>query len=715
MLDYLIAWTDRLRFGVAKNLPFLIPNKKGGIHHLLITVALLSFAVWLRLKIAPINIGLQYLTFYPAVTLAAIVGGFEAGVFAAIVGVACATFIFTPPYYSFSLEAVKTTFWSNSVFLMDSIIVSFCIEAMHRYREKCTLQLKQTVDMHSALEQSMQYVTKIIDNLFSYVALLDNDGVVQEVNKAPLERAGYHREEVIGHYFYDAPWWNYDENVRDQLIEAIDAAKQGYTLRYDVIVKMGDEFVPIDFQISPVRDDDGNIIGLLPTGVDITLRKKAEEEVRILAFYDALTKLANRRLLLDRLQQALVSSERNRNFGAVLFLDMDKFKKINDLNGHDHGDLMLIDVAERIKRCVREVDTVARFGGDEFVVLFEDFGQNEEGASQRAALIAEKIRASLAVPFQINGQLHHSSPSIGVCLYKGQSVSVDDLIKHADIAMFRAKNEGRNTVRFYDPNLQQLLEKRAALEADLSQALSSQQLHLYYQIQYEKENHRPMAAEALIRWIHPKLGMILPVQFMSIAEESSLILEIGQWILETACRQLEKWKTNPATRHLMLAVNISSQQFMMHDFVESIQTALGTYGIEPSQLKLELTEKVILNDIEDSMVKLKALKALGISLALDEFGTGYSSLAYLKKLPIDQVKIDPCFMQNLGSDLDDGMMVKTIIDMAKNFSINVIAEGVETETQTAFLEKYGCLAYQGYLYGKPMPIDQFDELVKHIS
>ena len=715
MLDYLIALTERIRFGVAKNFPLLIPRMRGGIHHLLITVALLTFAVWLRLRIAPINIGLQYLTFFPSVTLAAIVGGFEAGLFAAIIGVACATFIFTPPYYSFSIDAVKATMWSNSVFLIDTIIVSFSIEAMHRYREKFTLQLQQTSEMYAALEESTQYMTKILDNLFSYVALLDTNGVVQEVNKAPLERAGYHREEIIGHYFYDAPWWSYDEKVRDQLIEAIDAAKQGFTLRYDVVVKMGDEFVPIDFQISPVHDNAGNLIGLLPTGVDITLRKKAEEEVRILAFYDSLTKLANRRLLMDRLQQALASSDRSGNFGAVLFLDMDKFKKINDLRGHDHGDSMLIEVAERIKGCVREVDTVARFGGDEFVVLFEDFGQNEAGASQRAASIAEKIRASLNLPFQINGQMHYSSPSIGVCLYNGQTVSVDDLIKHADIAMFRAKNEGRNGVRFYDPILQRMLETRAVLEADLRQALSSQQLHLYYQIQYEKAHHRPMAAEALIRWIHPEFGMILPVQFMPIAEESAIILEIGQWVLETACQQLDKWNNRPSDSTFNAGSQHQPQQFMMHDFVESIQTALGTYGIEPSRLKLELTEKVMLNDIDDSLVKLKALKALGINLALDEFGTGYSSLAYLKKLPIDQVKIDPCFMQNLGSDLDDGMMVKTIIDMARNFSINVIAEGVETETQTAFLENYGCLAYQGYLYGKPMPIDQFDEFVKQGS
>lgn len=443
---------------------------------------------------------------------------------------------------------------------------------------------------------------------------------------------------------------------------------------------------------------------------DITERKKAEEEIRNLAFYDPLTKLPNRRLLLDRLKLALSVSERNSQFGALLFLDMDKFKILNDTLGHNIGDLMLIDVAQRIKLSVRETDTVARFGGDEFVVLFEGMGLLPEEVLQKVTLIAEKIRLALSAPFHLERHVHLSSPSIGITLFQGRKISADELIKHADIAMYQAKSAGRNRVQFFDPMLQQRMETRLAMESDLRHALSAQQLQLYYQLQYNSEG-KPFGAEALIRWIHPERGMISPAQFIPIAEESTLIQDIGFWVLETACQQLAQWGQHAQTRHLLLAINVSAHQFMLTHFVESVETCLKTHGVEPSRLKLELTESVILSDLEDVIQKMERLQAFGVRLSLDDFGTGYSSLAYLKRLPIHQIKIDQSFVRDIESNPSDAMMVKNIIDIAHNFNLNVIAEGVETQEQFEFLKQNGCRAFQGYLFAKPLPIMQLEQLL----
>ena len=446
---------------------------------------------------------------------------------------------------------------------------------------------------------------------------------------------------------------------------------------------------------------------------EIAARRDAEEEIRNLAFYDVLTGLPNRRLLMDRLSLALALSQRNRQFGAVLFLDMDNFKTLNDTLGHDYGDLMLVEVSERLKSCVRDADTVARLGGDEFVVLLEDIDMQAAQALEKVALIAEKIREVLAHPYLLSGREHHSSPSIGVCMYLGQETPIDALLKHADMAMYGAKAAGKNTVRFFDPVMQKTVEKHAALERDLRLAVSGGQLGLHYQIQVDGDR-RVYGAEALVRWMNPVSGMVLPGEFIPLAEESSLIVEIGDWVLDAACRQLSVWQSHKSTRNLTIAVNVSAQQFKLADFVERVSAVLNAHGVEASKLKLELTESVVLSDaveVADVVAKMRALKALGVKLALDDFGTGYSSLAYLKQLPLDQIKIDQSFVRHIATDYNDALMVKTIIDLAQNFDLDVIAEGVETEAQLAFLNQHGCLAYQGYLFGRPMPIETLEELL----
>lgn len=462
--------------------------------------------------------------------------------------------------------------------------------------------------------------------------------------------------------------------------------------------------------ISEVKDPTGRVTEYVATFSDITQRKQAEEEIRNLAFYDGLTGLPNRRLLLDRCHLALAASQRSRQYGALLFLDMDRFKTLNDTLGHEYGDRMLVEVARRMQACVRESDTVARLGGDEFVVLLEDVDEQSAVASQKVAQIAEKIRASLSVSYQLAEHEHLSSPSIGVSLYRGNEEPVEVLLKYADMAMYQAKDAGRNAVRFFDPGMQLAVESRAALEADLRRAVPEGQLHLYYQIQVNNE-HRVLGAEALVRWIHPLRGMVPPAQFIPVAEESALILEIGGWVMETACRQLAEWRIHALTRNLSIAVNVSAQQFKLHDFVNRVESILRTCDVDPSLLKLELTESVVLSDLADVVAKMHALRALGVKLSLDDFGTGYSSLAYLKQLPLDQLKIDQSFVRDIVTDPNDAVMVQTIIDMALNFKLNVIAEGVESEEQLSFLKLHGCMAYQGYLFSRPVPVEEFEALL----
>jgi diguanylate cyclase (GGDEF)-like protein/PAS domain S-box-containing protein len=540
------------------------------------------------------------------------------------------------------------------------------------------------------------------------ILITDASANIIRVNKAFTDITGYAPEEVLGKnpsvlssgrhdkVFYAAMW--------QQLLEAGSWTGEVWDRR-----KSG-QIYPKWLTITAVKNEQGNTTQYVSIFSDITERKQAENEIRNLAFYDALTNLPNRRLMLDRFRLALSGSARSNLYGAVLFLDMDKFKTLNDTLGHDYGDLMLVEVAARIQSCVREIDTVARFGGDEFVVLLEEIDAGAAQASNKVALIAEKIRAMLSLPYRLKDHEHHSSPSIGVCLYRGNEESVDTLLKHADLAMYQAKNSGRNAVRFFDPEMQQAVETHAAIYVGLRHAVPDRQLRLHYQIQVDSE-HRPFGAEALVRWIHPECGMILPGKFIPIAEESTLIIELGDWVLKAACQQLALWSKLEKTRHLELAVNVSAQQFCRHDFVKNVIAIVRAHRVNPARLKLELTESVVLTGIADIVTKMHALRAEGIKLSLDDFGTGYSSLSYLKQLPLDQIKIDQSFVHDIAIDNYDAMMVKTIIDLAQNFNLNVIAEGVETGVQLDFLKRNGCMAYQGYLFGKPVPIEEFEALL----
>ncbi|KAF1047824.1 bifunctional diguanylate cyclase/phosphodiesterase [Xylophilus sp.] len=454
---------------------------------------------------------------------------------------------------------------------------------------------------------------------------------------------------------------------------------------------------------APIFDAHGVFRGYRGVGRNITERKRAEDEIERLAFYDALTGLPNRRLLHDRLHGALGRSLESHQHGALLFIDLDNFKDLNDTLGHDVGDSLLERVANRLVTCVRTGDTVARLGGDEFVVMMENLGADEAAAEGRARIVARKVLDALNHPYVLDGYEHHSTPSIGVTLFGGSRVQgVDEALKRADLAMYQAKAAGRNTIIVFHPDMQTAVSSRSALETDLRHALANGELRLYYQPVVDAQQ-RLLGAEALLRWLHPARGMVSPGDFIPLAEQTGLILPIGRWVLESACAQLVLWAAQPATRGFFIAVNVSARQFRQSDFVAEVADTLARSGATPQRLKLELTESLLLGDIEDAVAKMGQLKDRGVGFSLDDFGTGYSSLSYLKRLPLDQLKIDQSFVRDVLTDANDAAIVRTILALAQSLDLQVVAEGVENEGQHVFLREHGCRAFQGYLFGRPAP------------
>jgi len=468
----------------------------------------------------------------------------------------------------------------------------------------------------------------------------------------------------------------------------------------------------MEVDIVPVADDAGVFFThWVAVGRDITRRKVAESEIIHLAFYDPLTQLPNRQLLMDRLQLALAHPPQLPREGALMFIDLDNFKTLNDTLGHQKGDLLLQQVAERLTGCVRTADTVARLGGDEFVVMLENLGQDPREAAAKAQTVGKQILAALSEPYVLAGYQHYSTCSIGVTSFNQNHNSIGDLLKQADLAMYQAKTSGRNTLCFFDPVMQAAVSASAALQSDLRQGLREKQFLLYYQPQVGRDG-RMTGAEALLRWNHPGRGMVSPAEFIPVAEESGLILPLGQWALETACRQLATWAQCPETAALSIAVNVSVRQFRHPEFVDLVMAALNDTKVSPYKLKLELTESLLANDMEITISKMAKLKATGVTLSIDDFGMGYSSLSCLKRLPLDQLKIDKSFVADILRDPNDAAIARTIIGLAQSLGLGVVAEGVETEAQRDFLYRQGCECYQGYLFCKPLPIDALEQFMK---
>jgi diguanylate cyclase (GGDEF)-like protein/PAS domain S-box-containing protein len=459
-----------------------------------------------------------------------------------------------------------------------------------------------------------------------------------------------------------------------------------------------------------IRNPQGHMT-LLGVTRDIRQRMSAQKEIQRLAFYDTLTHLPNRKLLLDRMAHALSASARNLHTGALLFIDLDHFKTLNDTRGHDTGDLLLQQIAQRLIDCVREGDTVARLGGDEFVIMLEDLDENQRKAAAEARTIGEKILDTLRQVYVLVGTEYHCTASLGITLFNGHGDTVEELLKRADMAMYEVKSAGRNALRFFDPEMQAEASRRADMEVDLRRALQEQQMLLHYQGQVDGMG-RIVGAEALARWRHPERGMVSPAEFIPLAEETGLIQPLGDWVLETACEQLVTWGRQPATAHMSLAVNVSPRQFRHADFVSRVLAVIDRTGANPARLKLELTESLLVDDLEGTIVKMTLLKVHGVSFALDDFGTGYSSLAYLKRLPLDQLKIDQSFVRDVLTDSNDAAIARTVVALGQSLGLSVIAEGVETQGQQDFLASQGCEYYQGYLFNRPMALEEFNRFLQ---
>jgi len=565
------------------------------------------------------------------------------------------------------------------------------------------------------LRRSEEHNRLILESAAEGIFGVDQDGVTTFVNPAAARMLGYAPDELIGRSMHAAIHHHYADGSPYPESEC----PMGQTFRDGATHRATDETLwrkdgtrfPVDYASTPIFKE-GVARGAVVTFRDISERKQAEAVIQHQALYDALTDLPNRRLLLDRLDQELARCKRRGFVGAVLFLDLDRFKTINDSLGHPVGDALLVQVAERLTACVRNDDTAARLGGDEFVVLLSEANADPEHTANQANHVANKIRHALGQPYEINGLDLHTTPSIGVALFPMDGESADDVLKQADLAMYRAKESGRNAVRFYLPSMQSAASEQLSLETDLRNAIHHGGLALHYQPQLDRDG-RITGAEALARWSHPHRGPITPAVFVRVAEETGLILELGEWVLTEACRQLVQWREEglaDAVPHL--AVNVSAWQFRQHDFVEGVGRIIDDTGADAHRLTLELTESVLVGDIDDIAAKMQALKRLGIHFAIDDFGTGYSSLAYLKRLPLDSLKIDRSFVNDLDCSDGDSALVETIIGMARSLSLDVVAEGVETEAQLQSLGRYACPGFQGFLFSRPLPADTFARFVR---
>lgn len=579
---------------------------------------------------------------------------------------------------------------SNALRIHHTIVENLCLRMEAEPRER---MLRQQEERYRALIDTLQEGFQILSH--DWRRLYINDAAARQLRRSRQVLLGELPEQWKKSAFF-------------ALLEQCMEQRQPLHVEQKITLHDGSQGW-FELSIQPVEE------GISVLSIDITARKEAEEEINRLAFHDSLTRLPNRRLLFDRLQQALRSSVHGQRPGALLFIDLDDFKTINDTLGHGVGDLLLREVANRLAHCVRQADTVARQGGDEFVVLLEALGPTDEEAIAQAERVAEKIRESLLQPYQLAGHHgRHCTASIGIALFMDAQASADQLFKQADIAMYQAKQAGRNAIRFFDPQMQASIEQRSRLETELRQAVQQRQFVLHYQVQVDHDG-QPLGAEILLRWHHPERGLIAPAEFIPLAEETGLIIPIGEWLLEEACWQLKKWEREPDRAQLHLAINVSARQFRQPDFVERVVGMLQQTGIDPRKLKLELTESLVLDNVAEAIATMQRLKESGVQFSMDDFGTGYSSLAYLKKLPLDQLKIDQSFVSEIDTDPDDATIVQTIVAMAKNLDMEVIAEGVESELQRNFLIECGCLNFQGYLFGKPLPLAEFELLLQELA
>lgn len=561
-------------------------------------------------------------------------------------------------------------------------------------------------------EQELQLAATAFET-HTAILITSIDGTILRVNPAFTYITGYSAREAVGNNPRMLQSGYQGREFYEQLWESLQRTGKWEGEIWNK--RKNGELYPEYQTITAVKNKAGQVTHYVATFQDITERKQAQALIEHQAFYDALTNLPNRRMIIDRLSQELSSARRHNYYGAVLFLDLDRFKTLNDSMGHAVGDALLRDMAKRLSQGVRQEDTVARLGGDEFVVLLPNLSGDKTKASSMAGSIAAKLQNVICEPYLLDGYTFNFTPSIGVTLYPFSGDTADDILKHADTAMYRAKKVGGNTLCFYKTNMQIEADKRLHLEKELRQAIDKQQLTLYYQPQFNHQQQL-VGVEALVRWNHPVRGLVGPKDFIALAEETNLIQAMGAWVLEAAIGQLCRWRENGLfANNEYMAVNISPRQLQAEHFVNDVAGVVDQYRVPPSCLKLELTESVLLHDVQDVMTKMTQLKELGVTFAMDDFGTGFSSLSYLKRLPFDQIKIDRTFIRDLATDINDAAIVETIIAMAEHLKLEVIAEGVETREELEFLQRRGCCSYQGFFFSRPMAASALEQALRKDS
>lgn len=561
-----------------------------------------------------------------------------------------------------------------------------------------------------ALRESKQRYRGVLEDTPILICRFRPDGEITFVNKAYCEYFDKKEQDLLGSCFLE---WVPGAD-RDSVMSNIGALTESApTLSHDHrVVKTDGTIRWHRWTNRALFDSTGQIIAYQAIGEDVTERKLAEQRIEYQANMDDLTDLPNRRLFRDRLSQAVAHCRRHGCKGAVVFLDIDQFKQINDSLGHPVGDALLKEIAIRLRPVLRGEDTLARLGGDEFILLFPEISGDLKSATQHAEAGAQKIQSALSAPFVVEGEELHVTASAGIALFPVGSEDTDDIIKHADTAMYRAKEDGRNSICFFRPSMRDAAKARLTLQNELRRAISNDTLLLYFQPQVDSGGEL-VGAEALLRWRHPRRGLLAPVEFLPVLEETGQILPVGQWVLETAMRQLRAWLAGFANAPFKnLSVNLSPRQFRQPDLAVQIERMIEATDADPGCLTLELTEGALIADLDDATTKMESLKRLGVRFSLDDFGTGYSSLSYLRHLPLDEIKIDRSFVRDISTDPNDAGLVETIITMAKHLGLQVVAEGVETEDQVQFLQAHGCTLFQGYYFHRPQPAENVTELLQ---